>query len=214
MIVMVLGFASLVAQEPPQLDKDKAFLSNSYGDFDKEHVRSMLDDYLATLSKLKDSKGIVIIRGPLEELIERKLVVVRRIYDKEFDNLRIRFKVIVSDTDKKTELWIVPHGAEEPKVGQGAWVGLEIGEQSDVETKKETKEFFDKVFHLRQELSFYVINYGSREFITNRRKVFISNLESVPEFPEPRILFVDAGDSKGNSTVIWLVPFGVEPPKP
>jgi len=211
--MLMCGWASLLAQDP-QSDSSKAFLVNSYGESDQERIRSILDDFLASLDKSKGSEGVVIVRGPLDEVIERKLLVVRHVFDKNLDNLRIRFKVAISETEKKTELWVVPHGAEEPKVDQGAWVGFEIGEKSDVDTKREIKKFFDKVFSLRWELSFYVFNYGSPEFIANRKKVFFSNLERVPEFPDPRVWFVDGGDLRGNSTVIWLVPFGVKPPKP
>lgn len=217
-VVAVSGWNTL-AQDAVPAETKEAF---RFGSFTKpsawaendKRTNEFLSEYFDSANRYKNSIALVILRGSLNDIVDRRLQLDRAAYALKFESIRLRYKVVRSDTDAPTEFWILPANATAPSVDSEAWVGLTPKEGVEREIRKELKDFFDMAFHLRGEIQYYIINYGQPSFIARRERLFRDVLYRTPEFPEPRITFVNGGTAKPNSTNIWLVPHGAKNPTP
>src|SRR5688572_3726567 len=92
LILVAMIWVSLISAQNLELSKEKAFVSNAYGEFSEEAVRSMFDTFFAELSERKGSRGIVVVHGPIKELADRKDLMSKHIQFRRFNPLLIEYR--------------------------------------------------------------------------------------------------------------------------
>jgi hypothetical protein len=209
--ILVTCFISLIAQDGNR--QEKARLSDAFGEFNEESVRSKLDTFFFEISQEPGSRGLVILYGSTDELIFRKTLVANHIRFRKQDPSRFRYQLGGKVTQPRTELWVVPSGAEDPDLNRIAWVGMELRRTVGSRAKRLIRDFFS-LSRIDRNIGFYVINYGSDSEIAGRERLIANNIGRLPEFPEPRITLVRGGNVRKFSTVMWVVPRGAKNPAP
>lgn len=186
-------------------------LSNAYGPFNEEHVRSSLDNFFIELQNEPGSRGLVVIYGNYRELTDRKRVVVGHIAFRKVDPSRIDFLIGGSITLPRTDLWVTPVGASGPKIEPEAYVVMEFGKSTKAMATKLITEFLTKLRNVDGGQG-YMINYGTPRQVATREK-WIRDSISFRRFDGPRITLVNGGPGPVR-TVLWIVPPGAENPAP
>ncbi|MEO5860709.1 MAG: hypothetical protein ABIR33_17385 [Pyrinomonadaceae bacterium] len=130
---------------------------SAWAESDKR-TNEFLSEYFDTANRYKNSIGLVILRGSFDDIVNRRLQVDRAAYSLKFESIRLRFRVVKSDTDASTEVWVMPANAIVPSVDSESWIGLTPKEGVEREIWKELRDFFDRAFHLRGEIRYYIIN--------------------------------------------------------
>lgn len=209
--ILLTGLISLIAQDSNR--KDIARLSDAYGRFNEETVRSKLDNFSFEISQEPGSHGLVMLYGSADVLASRKTLVANHIRFRRQDPSRFIFQLGGMLLRPRTDLWVVPSGAEGPNLDRTAWIGMEIKKATNSRVKRLIKDFFS-LSRIDRDVNFYIINYGSDSQIAKRERFIANNIGRLPEFPEPRITFVRGGNVRKSSTVMWIVPSGAENPTP
>jgi hypothetical protein len=173
----------------------------------------MFETFFAELSEREGSKGIVAIYGPLNELAERRLLVANHIKLRRQDPARFHYTFIGGAMEPRTDLWVVPVGAEPPELDVKAYVAFKFGKIGKTRLKEVMFEF-DAALSVDENSSGYIVNYGTSKQIAQRERL-IANSIRFRRYDPARIVMVSGGSSdNGVRTVMWIVPEGAEPPKP
>jgi hypothetical protein len=187
-----------------------ARVSNAYGEFNEELVRSALDTFFAELSVETYSRGLVIVYGSYKELADRRRLVANHITFRKFDPSRIDFKIGGSISVPRTGLWVIPFGAEHPKIESEAYVFDELGIVGRSNFKHRIDNFYQK---LNKGLSQgYIVNYGSPKEIALAEKAILSVRRIGCDIDCWRLTLVNGGNGRKRLTVLWIVPEGAENP--
>ena len=213
-ILALIITSGLSAQETLRVEK-KAYVSDAYAELHDEGVRSKLDTFFAAVSEHDGNKGLVVIYGPLKVMPNRKRLVLNHIKFRGMDPSRFDFRFVGAVKEGRTDLWVVPQGAERPEIERKAWIALEIGNLKSIVAKDQIKGFFDDAFFDQDTYSIVIINYGNDVDTLRREKLIANNIPRRPEFPEPRITLVRGGNGRQKSaSVFWIVPPGGKVPTP
>jgi hypothetical protein len=212
-LVLMSSVAFAQTEEKPESnEKPKASKSVEFGIEPNGYVKAVLDSFFVELMNDPMAQGNIITYGPNREVARREKIIRNQIYFRRLDSQRITFVTGGFSKEIKTEFWIVPKGAEPPKIIPTAKIFAEIGMATNQKFKKLIEEFY---IALGKEplATGYIINYGKVSDVTKREKQ-IRNSLSFRRYDANRIDIVNGGKSKVLKTVIWIVPQGAEPPTP
>src|SRR5688500_10304851 len=90
----------------------KAEMIDSFGIVPTGDFRGRLDNFLSTLANKPDARGLVVIYGNPTLITARRREIQNHIGSRKFDAKRITFSVGGSVSEFRSELWVIPRGAE------------------------------------------------------------------------------------------------------
>lgn len=220
---MILTFVSLIiccpnlfsqiAAEKQRAEKE-AVLLDSFGRLPNGDLRGRLDVFLAEVAvyREKGTRGVVVIYGTVREVEARKRLFSNHMGFRGFDTTLVSFRRGGNVSEFRTELWIVPNGADDPKLPPEAFIIDEVGNT----TRAKFVALIKKVFREAANVSshhIYIINYGTNAEIAVREK-WITREVGLGTSDRSRITMIKGGRKSGLRTVFWLAPPGAANPAP
>ncbi len=110
------GCGTLTASETAVIkDIPKAFITDNFGKLANDDVRARLDAYFVTLQNDPNATGYIVNYGPAKDVAKLEKLMRNHVQFRNFDIRRLTF-VNGGNTGEglKTNLWIVPAGADSP----------------------------------------------------------------------------------------------------
>lgn len=211
-LFLILVLMSSTAFPQTRDNKPQASNVDEFGRVANGDLKARLDGFFVELINNPTAQGHIITYGSNREVTSRERLIKNQIYFRRFDSQRITFVKGGFSKEIKTEFWVVPAGAESPKLIPSAKVFAEIGVATNQKFKKLMDEFY---IALGKEptATAYIINYGKASEVAKREKQ-IRNSITLRRFGADRIVIVNGGKSKVLKTVFWIVPQDAEPPTP
>lgn len=96
-------------------EKPNAALLEEFAAVPNGQIRSYLDNFFYTLQQNPTAKGYIFVYGKKTDVAKRERLYRNHITFRKFDPSQIKFGKGKIGTELKTQLWIVPEGAEPPK---------------------------------------------------------------------------------------------------
>ncbi len=208
-LILVLMSSVAFAQTP---EKPEALIIDEFGRIPNGHFRSILDNFFVQLQNNPESRGLIISYGLKREVAAREKLIKNHISFRRFDDSRISFINGGHSNEIKTRFWCVPEGAENPKPEPTAFIFDDFGTKTNGEIKLRMDMFYNELTN-NPTFQGYIINYGPKREISQRERM-IRSYGVFRNFDSSRITFVNGGNTGKLKTVMWLVPEGVETPKP
>lgn len=214
-LILVLISSTVFAQNDGNSKIDempKAVKLEEFGTATNGYVKMLLDGFFIKLSNEPTAQGYIITYGPNREVASRERLIRNQINFRNFDSQRIVFVTGGFSKEIKTEFWIVPPGAEPPKLIPTAKIFAEIGMATNQKIKKLILEL-DNALRKEPAATGYIINYGKALDVAKRERQIRNGID-FRRYDADRIVIVNDGKSKVLKTVFWIVPQGAEPPTP
>ena len=191
--------------------ENEAVLVDSFGRTTNGMIRSALDSFMTDLYRReKGARGVVVNYGTVNEVEARKRLISNHALFRNFDKTLFSYVQGGNVSEFRTDLWIVPKGAEGPKLPPEAFVVGEMGRASKAQLDAVIRKIFRTVVDNPSHRN-YIINYGSTAEIVRREKVFTSAI-NFRNFDRVRITLVRGGRKTGPRTVFWSIPPGAVNP--
>lgn len=210
--VLVQAQENLIGNEIPTAVKIEEFGNEPSG-----YIKMLTDNYFIKLENEPTSQGYIITYGPNKPIARRETFLRNYILMRRFNEQRVKFVTGGFSKELKTEFWIVPEGAEPPKISKSAKLTPlkavkfeEFGYVSNGNIRHFMDKFFQELINNR-DFKGFIINYGKPNEIIQREKV-LRNRINLRNLTALRIKFVRGGNKKGFITELWFVPPGAEPP--
>lgn len=199
----------------PQTRDNKPQASNidEFGRVTNGDIKARLDGFFVELINNPTAQGHIITYGLNREVAGRERLIKNQIYFRRFDSQRITFVTGGFSKEIKTEFWVVPQGAESPKLVPTPKIFAEI----EVATNQRFKKLFEKFYNapeMESTATAYIINYGNASNTAVRERQIRNSIGRGCDFGCPRLVIVNGGKAKVLKTVFWIVPEGAEPPTP
>lgn len=188
----------LSAQNKPKALKSAEFTAATNG-----YIKMQMDAFFVELSNDPAAQAVVINYGTEREILIREKQIKDAIKIRRYDETRMTFVRGGFWKNVKTELWLVPPGADLPEVSKMAVIIDEFGNVPNGESKARIDGLFNTL-NSRPKSQGYILLYGSPKFISNRT-MFIKKYLLMVRFDAKRVIIKSAGaDSKGK-TEFWLI---------
>lgn len=206
-----------------QSENKEAFKIDEFGtltecDLENRLERSFREFYSASNSKIQvifyqsfnDSK-----REHLRKLrfVKRGIAFLREVFNPQISSESVEIVEAGYKKDFSVQLWIIPKGAEPPKLD----LSVTLFDSFGLVSEKVWKSKFDK---LQEEIlsnpdkQVYLVTYGSKKEIDKSARHYLDYLVKVRILDLRKYTVVYGGFSKKQKTEIWIVPPGVEAPAP
>lgn len=171
-------------------------------------VKMKMDAFLIELSNNPNAQVYIINYGTAREIASRETQLRNAINFYRSDSARITlvrggfWKVV------KTELWIVPSGADVPQPKTTAEKVDEFGKTTNRDIRLRIGNLFAE---LKKNLNHrgYIVEYGSDKDVLVREKQ-IRRYISLRRYELSRITFVRSGFSNEIKTELWIIPLDVK----
>jgi hypothetical protein len=220
LLIALSTMAFAQTEETPKAIKFDEFEKAANG-----YVKMKMDYFYTELSNNPSSQGYIINYGTDRETIIREKQIRTSIQWRRYDSARITFVRGGFRDGVKTELWIVPPGAETPVPNS---TGRKVDEFEKVpigEIKARLSNLYAELYKNPNSRGF-ILNYGSPNEITARQaqikkligflkldlsKISIQNGGSANSV-KTEFWVLPAKSKDGVKTKIWIVPPGAKPP--
>ncbi len=207
LIVMIsFGFAQTNEQlQPRQLGEIQQSVL--------EEVEALTDVTFQELNREPSAQIYIINYGKNSEIETRdkqikNLIAFRKYNISKISIINGGYRNII-----KTEFWIVPAGAELPKVEPMPILVDEFGKATNGNVKMRVDAFFVEM-NKNPSATAYIITYGTPKQVAKREKQIRDSI-TFRRYDSTRITFVNGGNlGNGEKTLFFLVPFGAESPEP
>jgi hypothetical protein len=176
-------------------------------------MKALIDSFYIDLENDSTVRGYIIIYGSERAASHRELFLRNYLTMRNFDKSKIKLINGGITKEIKTELWIAPENAEPPKLIPALRKFDEFGLISNAEIKVRSERFLEKVIAENSSQG-YIITYGTNRAIAARERQLRNSSSWRCDYDCARITFIKGGNSKRLKTIFWIVPEGVEPPKP
>lgn len=184
-----------------------------------DKVKILVNDFYAELNNNGSATGYIITYGTPEEVAIREKQIRDSIRFRKYDAIRMVFVQGGFRAVVKTELWLVPAGANPPSLGDGGEpqkiveaVRFEkLGIHSEKFYQWNFNEFFGKLKKHENLNGYILINADDATYTDFVEKV--RKYESFATINSDRIIFVKGKPQTPMSSELWLVPKGSELPK-
>lgn len=193
-------------------DQPQPLKFDDFGSVANGDVKARLDAYFGELLNNLSTQGLIVNFGSGRQIARRETLIKYQIKVRKFDASRITFDNGRFSNDQRTEFWLVPAGAENPKFDATAKKNDEIGKAFNGEIKVRMAAFFAEL-DAKKDSQGYIYNYGTPKEIAAREKL-IRNTIAFRRIDPTRINIVRGGKATGLKTILWIVPDGAEVPKP
>ena len=210
LLLLVLMSSTAFAQAPNEIPQAVKF--DDFGNVNNGDVKARLDAYFAELLNNPSTQGLITNYGSERQISRRERLIKFQIGVRKFDASRITFANGRFSNEQKTEFWLVPAGAENPKFDATAEKFDEIGKAYNGEIKARMAAFFAEL-DAKKDSQGYIYNYGTPTQIAAREKI-IKNTIPFRRIDAVRITIVNGGKGIGLKTILWIVPVGAEVPTP
>lgn len=194
------------------LERNKeAIQLDSFGRLSNGDLRGRFDMFLTEIFRgEKGTKGVVVIYGTVREVEARKRLVENHVAFRRFDKTSVTYVRGGNVSEFRTDLWIIPSGADGPKLEPEAFIVGEIGKATKTTFVSMVKRVFREVAN-NPSYQTYIINYGISAEIARREKWLVSEI-AFRNFDRSRITIVRGGRKTGPRTVFWMAPPGAASP--
>ncbi|MGH9947457.1 MAG: hypothetical protein ACRD6X_09670 [Pyrinomonadaceae bacterium] len=211
-LLVVTIFVASVSSQSSASDQPikKARLTNTFVLITFEHLRALIDSDLQEINQNNKHEKLYFINwGSFSEVFSRKKAIRHAVQLGNYDLSLVEMVRAGSISPQKTEMWIVPVGAEPPKIEPEAYVAMEFGRVYKSTAVMRNKQFFAEMAN-NPNYQAYIINYGTPKQIALREK-WITEQIFFRDFDRSRITLVRGGKGR-QRTVMWLVPPGAANP--
>ena len=220
LLIVMSSAAFAQTQEAPKPVKFDEFETATNG-----YVKMKMDYVYVELNNNPASQGYIINYGTDREIAIRRKQISVSIAWRKFDGTRITIVEGGFRDGVKSEIWIVPPGADNPQPSSNAEKFDEFGKIPDGELKARMSQLYTSLAN-DQKLKGYILIYGSPKVIASE-KARIKNIIGNFKLDSSRVIFKDAGfdtavktefwliqgdDKNKLKTKIWIVPPGAKPP--
>ncbi|HVE55864.1 MAG TPA: hypothetical protein VNB22_03485 [Pyrinomonadaceae bacterium] len=168
------------------------------------YVKMKTDAFYVELENNPSSQGYIINYGTDREIVVREKQLRDAIDFRKFDAARITLVRGGFWKNIKTELWIVPPGAENPRPSSTAEKFDEFLKMPDDELSSKLQSLYTSLAK-DPKLKGYILIYGSPKLIASQ-KAQIQNIIGNLKLDSSRVIFKDAGFEKEMKTEFWLFP--------
>ena len=166
-LIVMSSFAFAQTDEKPKALKLDEFERTS-----DEDVRARIDVFFIDLNNNPTAEGYLISFGTAKEIALRTKQILASIKFRKYDPQRITLVNGGFSGIMKTECWIVPAGAENPKPESTAKKLTEFGKATSGEIKRDL-DFFYIELNSNPDYQGYIVNFGSTKAVTAREKEII-----------------------------------------
>ena len=202
------------------IDLPKAVKVDEFERATNGYVKMKMDYFYTELNNNPAAQGVVINYGTDREIRIRERQLRVSIQWRKFDASRITLVNGGFRENVKSELWMVPPGAENPVPSPTAKKYDEFEKIPDGDLRARLQSFYSSLTNYRndpklqffnssstdnQDLKGAILIYGSPKSIA-RQKARISRFIENYKYDSAKITFKDAGFNKGERTEFWLLP--------
>jgi hypothetical protein len=175
-------------------------------------LKGKLAEFRTELKRVAGSQGYIINYGTDKEIVKRESQIQNSMIFGDIDALRITLVRGGNFGKSRVVIWIVPEGAESPKLISSAYKFDEFSKVSERQLKRKLDKFAEKIT-CGQENSFYVIIYPTKkDNLDNLGKKYLDRLVRLRCIDPPRIIIVKGSIQKIQKTELWIVPSGADAP--
>ena len=221
LLLVALSFTVLAqTEEKPKAEKFDEFEAATNG-----YVKMRMDSFFTALSNNPIAQGYLINYGTDREIAMRERQLRNSIAFRKYDAARITFVRGGFWKNIKSELWIVPPGADNPKPDSDAQKFDEFEAVPDGEFRARIDSLYESLRNNPNSRG-YILNYGPAKVVARREKrikQFISNkklnlsqvnfINGGPDLVgRTEFWLLPADEKKDAKTRIWIVPAGAKPP--
>lgn len=214
LVVTIAGsFDCVRAQTPNQTPQSNKF--DEFGLITREDTQVRFEIFWSELKKDPTATGYVVNYGRTGEIARTEHMVKNFIRFLRLDPAR--FMVVRGGFLKKpkTEFWIVPAGAEAPKLIPAPRILDEFGKLGRAQWKKRLANVEAKFIGNDATAQLVIINYGTDKEIAAAESFIREYLgRCCDRFNQLRVMIVRGGTAKKPRRVFWIVPAGAELPTP
>jgi hypothetical protein len=165
------------------------------------------------LSKDPTARGYIINYGTKSQIQKRERQVRKALVFHKIDPKMVLIASAGSRGYLETIIYLIPASAEVPQPVQSAVKFDEFDKISASQVKKRTENFYKKLIDESVYIG-YIINYGSNKEIVSTERIMSSVIGKGCDFDCPRLTIIRGRNLKNQRSVLWIVPPGIEPPKP
>lgn len=196
-LIMMISVAFAQTEETPQAFKVAEFERATNG-----YVKMQMDNFYTELNNNPTAQGYIINFGTDREILIRERQIRNAINFRRFDASRITivrggFRGIV-----KTEFWVVPAGADDPKIESSSKKVDEFGAVAGGELKARLDNYFIQLANDATAKGF-IVNSGSTSRITARENQ-IKTYIALRKFDLSRITLIKDGTGNTIKTEFWI----------
>jgi hypothetical protein len=189
------------------------------------YVKMIIDGFYVELSNNPASQGYIINYGTDREIAIREKQIRVSIQWRKFDAARITFVRGGFWKNPKTELWVIPPGAETPQPSSNAEKLDEFGKINEEDLSARLDNLYVSLGNNPNALG-YILNFGTpkvtaaleqriKKYLIKRKvdlsKVVFKNAGS-DDLGRTEIWIIQANDKNTSKTTIYIVPPGAKPP--
>lgn len=211
-LVFVLVSSVVFAQNSIN-SKPEAKKVDEFGMVSVEHFDAMLDSFIqGYLEKDSSALGLIVNYGE-ERQVTRNERIIKDLLSRR--NIALSRIILVKGgflDEIKTEIWLIPAGAQPPKIAPRIHKIDEIGKISKRYFTGRFNRFLERLIADKTATG-YIINYGRAAEVSKRERLIRDSVR-IRSYDATRIVIVNGGEIRELKTVFWLVPEGVEPPTP
>ncbi len=185
-------------------EKPKAVKYSEFEAATNGYVKMIMDGFYVELGNNPSAQGYIINYGTDNEIAVREKQFRSAIFFRKIDAARITLVRGGFWKTSKSELWVIPSGAENPQPTSNAEKFDEFGKISDGEFKARLDSFYIKLGNNPNSQGF-ILNYGSAKMVLALEKR-ISKFITFSRKDLSRVKLKKAGAGNGVKTEFWIIP--------
>ncbi len=193
-------------------EKSKAIKFDEFETATGGYVKMKMDAFYIELGNNPASQGCIITYGTNRELAIRGKQLQNAIKFRKFDGSRVTLVRGGFWKTTKTELWIVPPGADVPQPSSNAEKFDEFEKFNDEDLSARLDNFYISLSNDPNALG-YILNFGTEKVISARERR-IRNYILMRKLDLSRITFKQGGLLEVGRTEFWMFPSDIENKKP
>lgn len=218
-LCLILIFLSSITfgQTQFHIENPKAQKIDEFERASDEKVKMRIDAFFAELKKDSKAQGYIINYGKPKEIKIRRKQISDSINFRKYDAMRLSFVDAGYSRIVKTELWIIPSGADKPyisdKIPQNILEPIrfeKIGVQSESFNQWLFSEYFSALKSRENVNGYILINANDAEFAEFEKK--IRNYMTFANIQTERIFIKKGNPQNPLTTELWFVPKEVTSP--
>jgi hypothetical protein len=216
--MLVLILVVMIAVSFAQKQKPQSFKFDEFKKLQESDWKQRLDKFAEMQTGVSNSTLCIFVyaRSGTERTSINKLKKEYQDYLRETKKIK---RIFVESGgfrgSQVTELWICPENADFPEPTPEEKFKAEKIADFGVVNEPELKNYFqefDNKLNDEPLATVCIVNYGNASEVSEREKLIRENIGR--RFHHVRLTIVNGGENKELKTVLWLVPYGAEPPTP
>ena len=208
LFVILLVMSSFVFAQTEK--KPQAIKFDEFGKLSDEKLEMKIYNFYIELNNNPKTQAFIFNYGNNKDVSVRDSKIINFIKSGNYDISRISSENGFKN-ELKTEFWIVPSGAENPKLDPTAKLIAEFETTTPGFIKSLVDTTFIEINENPKAIS-YMVTYGTAREIAEREEYFKKAI-MFRKYDINRIVFVRGGYQNKVRTMLWIVPEGAEKPK-